>query len=73
MKYIKKFENRKIIYSVGDIVTCKEKETKFSNFMGYIDQNGVHQYEKNGLVYGKKYKILDIMYYSYYNLVNHIL
>lgn len=64
MKYIKKFEYKEILFSVGDIVTCVKRYTKFKNLVGHIDQNGIFNYEEDEPIYGKKYKVLDVNFYG---------
>lgn len=67
MKYIKKFEAKEIIYSVGDIVTLNVKFDEYNDYVGYIHQSGKFEYNKNRPVYGKDYKVLDIIFYGEYD------
>ena len=74
MKYIKKFENNDdIVYSLNDIVICSTKYDAYRDYTGIINQDGeLEYYNRNGLKYGKEYKVIQIYWYSksYINLTN---
>lgn len=69
MKYIKAFEesydelrNRTnpIQYSIDDIIVCSSKKNKWTDFVGYIDQNGKLIHDEKYPKYGKKYEVKQI-------------